>query len=316
MRLKPRSLLLILLFVLGAPAMPAAQELYLNSTVVSGAQQNTLASIGLVTGAAGEQAMQQLLSQKLPQLAAHPALIPARDLRENLAPILGRGLVIVGGPLLYLPPGITSQEERSFYTALLQAIEKRIPNRSLRVEVWTDKSQIPSAGDINGDISFQFPAGDNTPQAIASNSFVEYKGQGESAYRTLPIHIRMETLVPVATKALSFGTTFSPSDVAYKSEDISKLSGTPADLSANAYTANSSISAGNVIYSYMASKVMAISAGKRIRIAFRKGAVEVTVPGSAYQSGGVGDTITVAPLSSGTRYHGKIVSPTEVVVEH
>lgn len=317
MRLKRGSLSLILLiFILGEPAALAAQELYLNTTVVSGGGQKTVASIGFVTGGGGEQAVQRLLSHPLPELAAHPAIIPARDLRERLSTLLGRNLVIVGGPLLYLPSDIASQQERTFYTALLQDIEKKLPDQSLRVEAWTDRAQTPSGKDLKGAIAFRFPAGDNTAQAIAANTFLEYKGTGDESFRTLPIHIRIETLVPVATKAFSFGATFSPSEISYKSEDISKLSGTPANLSANAYTANSAISPGSVIYSYMASKVTAISAGKRIRIAFRRGAVEVTVPGSAYQSGGVGDTIAVAPLSSGTRYHGQIVSPTEVVVEH
>lgn len=310
-----RCLIAAALFVVVPAGWAAAQELYLSDSVVVASQEPTLGSVCIVLGSTNSQAVARLLATPLPELSKHPALVPARALRRELPKNAESSVVFVGGPIVYLPKEITSNADRTFYSSLLQYIEQYLPQKSLRVEVWAKSGHSPDMRDLHGQLLFQFPAGATSPQALIQNSFIQYKGEHDSTFNYLPIHVRIEELVPIARSAIAFGNSVSNREVAYESRDISTLSGTPARVEGMRLQAASTISPGSVIYSDMVHKVLAITAGKQIRIAFRKGNVQVTVPGSAYQSGSLGDTIAVAPLTTGTRFSGTVVSPTEVIVE-
>jgi len=316
MRRAGRLLIALGLLLLWVTSAAFAQELYLNNTVVVAGDGETLGSIGVVTGGGARDELAALLSEPLPALSDHPSLVPARNLRNKLPKNLDTNMVFVGGPILYLPAGVNSQEERTFYTALLQTIEKALPDRSLQVEVWAKGGLKPNLSETNGLLTFRFPSGDGSVQALLSNSFVQYKGANDPTFSYLPIDMRIEALVPVAKQDISFGTKFASSELAYKAMDVSSLTGTPADPPGGMIEARADITRGQVVYSQMVGKVQAITAGKPIRIAFRKGSVEVSVPGSAYESGALGDTISVGSLSNGRRYSGTVVSPTEVIVEN
>lgn len=305
----------VTLFLLLGSTLLSAQELYLDSAVVLGGKGQTLGEVSIVTGASNARQLDRLLALPLPKLADHPALIPARDLQRELARRIGGSFVLVGGPIIYLPASVTKKSERRFYTSLLQAIETAVPGRSLRVEVWAPAGAQPTLGAIRGRLRFQFPSGSGTPEALASNSYVQYRGEGNRSYRDVPITLRVSGLVPVALENIPYGTKFSDSAVGYVSKDLSSLSGTPARLTGTSFRARSAITKGQVLYRDMVGKVLAIRSGKQIRIAFRKGGVTVSVPGSAYGSGSLGDTISVSPQNSGREVSGTIVSPTEVVVE-
>lgn len=315
MRFAGRTLLMAFLFTLSLSAEAFGQELYLSNTVVMAGDTPTLGSIALITGGGNGTQLSKLLSTPLPVLADHPALIPARDLRKELSQAIESSFVLVGGPVIYLPASVSGAAEQSFYSSLLQEIESVLPEQSLRIEVWSAGGQEPDMTGLHGRLEFVFPAGTGTPNALASNGYVEYRGSGESTYRYLPVHIRVEELVPVARHEIRYGTQFSSDAVSFVARDISSLNATPARLSGKLFQAKSAIAKGSVIYSDMAGKVQAIKAGQQIRISFRKGNVAVTVPGSAYQSGGLGDTISVAPANTATRYEATIVSPTEAIVE-
>lgn len=315
MRYAGRALLIASLFVLSLAPAIFAQELYLNNTVVMAGDSPTLGSVALITGGGNTSQLSRLLSMPLPVLADHPALIPARDLREKLSQTIVQSFVLVGGPIIYLPASVSNGADQAFYSSLLQEIESALPERSLRIAVWAPEGQGPDMTGVEGRLEFEFPSGASTPNALVNNDYVAYRGAGESVYRYLPVHIRIEELVPVARHDISYGSQFSSNAVSYVTREISSLSGTPANLSGNRFEAKSAIAKGSVIYSGMAGKVQAIRAGQQIRISFRKGNVAVTVPGSAYQSGGLGDAISVAPASTGRRYEATIVSPTEAIVE-
>lgn len=310
-----RNLLFAVLLTMVSSAWAAAQELYLSDSVVVAGQDPTFGSVCIVTGGESGPALGRLLSSPLPELSKHPALVPARDLRKVLPKGADRNVVLVGGPLIYLPKAMRNDQERSFYTSLLQYIEQSLPERSLRVEVWAGSGQSPDMSGVHGSLVFQLPAGANSPQALIQNGYVQYKGENDPSFQYLPINVRIDELVPVARMQIGYGQPVSGGEVVYESRSISDLTGTPARVEGRQLQSTSSISRGSVIYADMVSKVLAITAGKQIRIAFRKGNVQVTVPGSAYQSGSLGDRISVAPSTTGTRFTGTIVSPTEVIVE-
>ncbi len=310
-----RHLLFAVLLATVPAALGAAQELYLSDSVVVAGQDPTLGSVCIATGDGNGAALGGLLSSPLPELSKHPALIPARELRKELPKSVDSNVVLVGGPLIYLPKAIRSDGERSFYSALLQYIEQSLPERSLRIEVWASSGQTPEMSGLHGRLMFQLPAGAGSPQALVQNGYVQYKGEKDPYFQNLPINVRVDELVPVARAPIGYGQMLSADEIGYESRNISNLTGTPARVEGHRLQAASAISRGSVIYADMVNKVLAITAGKQIRIAFRKGNVQVTVPGSAYQSGGLGDRISVAPLTTGTRFTGTIVSPTEVIVE-
>lgn len=310
-----KNLLFAVLVALASAGSAAAQELYLSDSVVVAGQDSTLGSVCMVTGSGSGADLGQLLSSPLPELSKHPALVPARDLRKELPKNGSSNVVLVGGPLIYLPKSIHGDGERSFYSALLQFVEQSLPERSLRVEIWAASGQLPDVSGVHGALEFQFPAGASSPQALIQNGYVQYKGRNDQTYQYLPIKVRVEELVPVARRQIGYGHSLTGDEVVYESRNISDLSGTPARIEGRQLEAASEISRGSVIYSDMVRKILAITAGKQIRIAFRKGNVQVTVPGSAYASGSLGDQISVGPLTTGTSFTGTIVSPTEVIVE-
>lgn len=310
-----RYLLFAVLLVMVPAALATAQELYLSGSVVDAGEGPTIGSVCVVTGGDNGPALQRLLSSPLPVLSGHPALIPARDLRRELLKNADSSVVLVGGPLVYLPKGLQGNEERSFYAALLQYVEQSLPQRSLRVEIWAASGRTPDMSNVHGPLVFQFPDGASNPQSLISNNYVGYKGENDTSFNYLPITVRIDEVVPVARTGIGYGQTLTGDQVVYASRNIAGLSGTPARVEGRKLQAASTISQGSVIYADMVSKVLAIRAGQQIRIAFRKGNVEVTVPGSAFESGSLGDRISVAPLTTGTRFTGTIVSPTEVIVE-
>ncbi|HUZ17255.1 MAG TPA: flagellar basal body P-ring formation chaperone FlgA, partial [Spirochaetia bacterium] len=241
------------------------------------------------------------------------ALIPARDIRAAIAPILRRSIVIVGGPLVYLPATVTDKSEIRFYEALLDHLGRHLPD--VRIEAAIPEGRSPDLSGIQGALQFQLPGGEDSASALLRNRFVEYRGEYDADWSFVPIRFRAFVLTPVAKQRIAVGSRFSGADVDYAEIDARALHGAPAPLSSGSYQADATIDQGAPIFADMVRVIHAIRSGERINVSFSRGSIEVTVPGTAFSSGNIGDLISVAPLSGAKRFSGTIVSPSEVRVD-
>lgn len=305
---------LVLLGILAViPSLAQGQSLYLTGRPINGAQAPTLGDLCLSGEAGTGGVTSALLSTPLPELAREPSLIPARDIGVIIAPAVGRSIVLVGGPVVYVPATISDMATVNFYDALLEELAHRLPND--RVEVVAANHGRPDLSGIQGDLRFRFPAGADSPRALIANTYLEYRGSSNQQWRFVPIHFRVFVLTPVANQRIDYGKSFTSAEVGYAEIDAAGLRGQPAVLGGGTFQATAAISAGQPIYSDMMKVLYDVRSGEQLRVRFTRGNIAVTVPGIAYGAGSVGDRVPISTLEGSRRFSGTIVTPTEVVVE-
>ncbi|HUX20020.1 MAG TPA: hypothetical protein VMW69_02200, partial [Spirochaetia bacterium] len=175
-------------FILLTAAQAHAQELYLKSGPVAAGASMTVGDLVVTMNGGAPGADAPLLNAPLPELSAIPALIPARDIRAAIAPILRRSIVIVGGPLVYLPATVTDKSEIRFYEALLEHLGRHLPD--VRIEAAIPEGRSPDLSGIQGALQFQLPGGEDSASALLRNRFVEYRGEYDADWSFVPIRFR------------------------------------------------------------------------------------------------------------------------------
>jgi flagella basal body P-ring formation protein FlgA len=307
-----RSLVLLGLLAL-LPSIAEGQTLYLTSRPISGGQTATLADL-CASGPAGQDGISpSVLAAPLPALASEPSVVPARDVSVIIAPAVRQSVVLVGGPVIYVPKSVTDPQTVHFYEALLQHLAPMFPDD--RIEVTISNGAQPDFSGIEGELQFRLPAGASSPRALTANTFVEYRGSRDRQWRDVPIRVRVFVLTPVAAQRIAYGQTFTSVQVAYGEIEASSLAGRPAALAGGRYEALAAISAGQPILGDMIKVLYDVRSGEQLKIRFNRGNISVTVPGIAYTAGSVGDKVSISTLAGSQRFTGTIVTPTEVVVE-
>ncbi len=290
-----------------------AGELYLAGGVIDETAVHTFADICLAPRATDDETL-AVLREPLPQLDSLPSLIPPRVVKSLLAAKLSESFILVGSRFVYIPDTVTDPGERTFYVQLLEHLDRSLGDKTVRVEV-----SIPSGEDLSGiepgsALSFQLDSGDESPQTLIQNRYVTFGSGGGADLETIPVTISAFGLAPFARHDLSAGSSIDRGDVVEREVDLSSIEGTPARIGHGSYDVEQEVPDGGVLLSGAVREHDAVSEGSPVMLTFEHGAVSVSVPGTAYGAGGLGDTIPVATQSSAQRFTGVIESPSEVIV--
>ncbi len=310
----PRPVLMLLLLSGLATQRLLALEIYLTQPVVEEQRARTFADI-CVTPQSSDPSVQRALDSPLPELDSRPALIPARTVKALLAPLLPESFVLVGSRFIYLPKSVTDPGERAFDIGLLRHLDAAVRDPSVRIDVAVYPGQDFSGLTESRGIEFQLPAGASSPQALTQNEFIQYRLPGEFGYRTVPVRIGAYGPVSYARRAIAAGQSVTREEVSTREVDLASLGGSPVGAIHGNLTAISAIPSGSPILSGMVQRTLAVRTGQTVTVTLERGAVAVSLPGRAYGSGGLGESVSVGVGTSSTRFTGRIVSPTEVIVD-
>ncbi len=289
-------------------------EIYLTHPVVEEQRVHTFGDI-CVTPQSSDPAVMQALDSPLPQLDSRPALIPARTIKGLLARLLPESFVLVGSRFVYLPKSVTDPGERIFDIKLLEHLDSLVHDSSVRVDIALYPGQDFSGLTESSSLEFQLPAGSTSARALTQNEFIQYRRPGEFEYQTVPVKIGAYGPVSFARRSIPAGDAVTREDVSTRDVDLATLAGTPAQITKGNLEATSAIASGSPILNGMVQSHLTVQWGQSLTVTLRRGAVAVSLPGRAYGSGSLGEKIAVGVGSSSARFEGRIVSPTEVIVD-
>ena len=310
----PRALLVFLMLAGLFSQRLFGLEIYLTRPVVEERQARTFGDI-CVTPQSSDPGVLKALDSPVPQLDSRPALIPARTIRGLLARLLPESFVLVGNRFIYLPKSVTDPGERAFDVKLLQYLDAAVHDPSVRVDVSIYPGQDFSGLTEGSALEFRLPAGADSARALTQNEFIQYRLSGEFGYQTLPVRIGAYGPVTFARRSIGAGDAVTRDDVSTREVDLATLGGAPVQVNQGNLAATSAIPSGSPILHGMVQSLSTVRMGQPITVTLRRGAVAVSLPGRAYGSGGPGEKIAVGVGDSSVRFEGRIVSPTEVIVE-
>jgi flagella basal body P-ring formation protein FlgA len=328
-----------------APGSAAPAEtvvVYLHPSAVIEDPQITLGQIAAVYSADGSRA-EALRALPIAPAPVRPTLLPARVIRDRLGAAGGEA-VVVGGRVALLPAEGIQEGREWFYSALLSFVDAQDPCKLGRIEVellgdplfletpGTVSGSQTEAGRWKGRISFE--AGDSPYDSgfrstlsfgdvPAGTMRVSYRIPAAAGSVRPPLEgsfrIWIEHFLPVARAAvdISAGQDLSEDVLTYSEEDISLLESgfLLQGEEMRGYQTLSSFRRGDRIDSRRLQRLLAIRAGDRVTIIFRRPGLQVSLPGRAFRSGSVGDIIDVRPEATAKRFQARITAKGEVLVE-
>ncbi len=336
---------IFLLFLLVTLAKPGALTIYLEKIAYPRGNQVTLGEIATITGA--DPAVEnRLKEQEFNFLCERPTLLPVRSVLEMVrssASGISAQIILIGERVALIPRNLATEA-----VAVASTPVQATPLVST-VQVYTEILLVINAleSDRRGRIELEFitfPASLSSPAGSVPNGAYEQlklhvvragRVQGHLAgkawldleYVDSSSVLRRETVsfwihqfLPVARAAndLLPGRPFSERLLEYWDEDISMiqdgflLEGSAPEL----FRTTVRVAAGTRINRTMLREIYAVRTGDTVLIHFLRPGLKVSLPGRAFGSGSVGDTVEVKPRDSSGRFVGRIISKKEVLVEN
>ena len=239
---------------------------------------------GAGSPAAGDPA---ILDRALDVSPRHLAVVFPAAIRARLDPHSSGALVLIGSLCMVVPLARYSAKDVWFYRPLLSYLGRAETNRQSPWKVgWIEVEVLPG-------------------------SDVPFIDTGETVHFALADREGAETGIPVTAGAV---------ELSYR---LGASAARPLKLWIHRFTPDGSRKAfytmadpGQPALSVdVDSAERVVKAGDQIKIHFRKGNIELTIPGRAFGSGAMGVAIAVTPQATQERFTGIIRGPGEVEVE-
>jgi flagella basal body P-ring formation protein FlgA len=272
-------------------------------------------------------------------------LLPARVIRERLAPAVEGQVFVIGGRVALLPRAAVPEGQERFFANLLSFIDRSDPGKDGRIELellstptvpssaasllapgWQDRVVFELGGSAEGrwlrpgDSERRLPAGQMevsyrllSPGAAAPSGYPAREQPGGS------FRVWLHRFVPVARAKtnLPSGYVLNEEVVLFSEEDLSLLPGgyLTRSVPLESYRTAAPIAGGAMIEINRLQRNLAVRAGDRIMIVFARPGLSVSLPGRALRSGSAGDIVEVRPERAAKRFQGRVASEGEVLVE-
>lgn len=331
-----------------APGLSAPAEtvtVYLHAGAVVEGPQYTLGQVASVYGSdpARSQALARLPLGLTP---VRPTLLPARVIQERVAAVSGQA-VVIGARVAILPAEAIAEDQRWFYSALLDFVEDKDAYKQGRIEIELLSSPLVLEGLGKTMAQQQGMASGWEDRVVFESSRSPYSsgyrsslaadtipaGTMEVDYRVLAaaapgggakplagsFRIWIHHFLPVARAAVDLPADYNLSEeaVIFGEEDVSLLTTgfVVQGEQISGYKTLAPLRQGERLDGRLLQRVLAVRAGDRVVITVVRPGLRVSLPGRAFRSGSVGDIIAVRPEATTKRLQARITSNGEVLVE-
>ncbi len=292
---------LLLPLLLGVSGSAAADEYYLRPVVVQ-READLLAEDFLLPGSGAAADGSSLTAPSL-----HPALVPSKQLRELLMPLLEDSApVLVGRRIGFVPAAWSGV---AWLPDLLGSVGRMLPDESCRVELLLP-DPLPAPLAAARAPQFEREAGSLREGRIRFRWADPEAGSGR-----LLVSIREFLPGAEAGRALSAGAELAPGDIRIGWTERSAGAEAPFVPEPGVrYRLVRSLVTGAAIPASAVREIPDVRAGEAVSLRFRRGFISIEMTGKTLASGRIGQTIPVVASSTGRRFRGVLSAGREVEI--
>ncbi len=292
----------------------SASDFYVRPVIL---ESKILRAEALVTVPSQSFAKSEVLNRPLSPLADLPALIPLSDIRASIASSGIDSFILIGGSRsVYVPLRFVLSKQCDFYVSLLSFLNEYLSPANERVEIeFDERVQLPESGDF----SFRIVKSQKRLNRITGELHLAYSAREDHNKKEAYLMVKVHHFLPAlcAIRDIAAGTVVSSADFVVGRVELGKDSGEyiVPGTEFGSVTVKQNLAQGTLLKREHLIKQTAVRSGDKVNIVFKKGALVIETPGTAYSNGSIGEYVLVIPSNTTDRYEGIVRAAQEVEIE-